>query len=139
MPTFNELGTITFDEFDDGDRTLRRPKFGQIRYFQRRIRELAQETSDQVARLKEEMDKAVEADDVERATEITNELREFNDFGVVESFFPWYKEVFQQLAENPLPDNSNEWPGYFANPSLPADILNHWKMRPKASGDTTQT
>ena len=135
---WHEVGTITFRDFEDGDRELRRPKFGQIRYFQRQVREIGANAGGEIGRLRDEFEQAQADEDEERLRKLTGAMRELNDFGIAEAFVPWYRELFAQLSQG-LPDDADEWPGYFADASLPKQITEHWKMRPKASGETTQT
>lgn len=132
---WHDLGTVTFREFDDGDRTMARPKFGQIRYFERQLRDIAKGLQDDISKLSAEFDEARADNDTDRMHKLNVELSELNNWGIVDRFIPWYREVFTQLSE-PLPDDTDEWPGYFMDASLATRILNQWKMRPKASGAT---
>lgn len=130
---WHDLGTVTFREFDDGERVMGRPKFGQIRYFERQRREIIEGIVADVNRLTAEFEEAQAEEDVERTKRINEELQELNSWGMVERMIPWYRTVFEQLSE-PLPEDSDEWPGYFFDATLPGRLSNQWKMRPKASG-----
>lgn len=45
------------------------------------------------------------------------------------------KEIFQQLADEPLPEDIDEWPAWLATDvRLPGSLLAHWRTNPKASG-----
>lgn len=130
---WHKYGSVTFREFDDGDRQMRAPKWGHIRRFERQLRDIAKGLQDDIDALSAEFDMAKADEDEDRMHKLNVELSELNNWGIVDRFVPWYREVFAQLS-TPLPDDTDEWPGYFTDARLPTRILNQWKMRPKASG-----
>lgn len=143
--TFDPLGTITVI-FDDVEYRLTRPKMGQWRYFQRAWSEGIREAQSQLSELNAKYALAQERLDlaktetakkkaVKEAEALGEELREYTVKPLYEWQIPWTREVFAQLGDQPLPEDSDEWPAWLAtDPSLPNQIIAHWQAHPKASG-----
>ena len=140
--TFDPLGTITV-EFDDTTYTLARPKMGQWRYFSRKWSEGIKEAGSQLTELLAKLDEArtlVEKSDNpknrKRVAELDAEVSAFNVRPLYEWNIPWVREVFEQLADKPLPASEDDWPAWLASdPALPNRIIGHWQAHPKASGE----
>lgn len=133
MITYDPTGTITFSGFDDDDRTLTRPKLGQFRWFNRRFTELRTEAVDKLTRLGEE----AASDDPEISARAEKELHDMAQNPFWEQLLGWYRDLFDQLSTG-LPETEDDWPSYFTDPSLPSEIMNHWRQAPKASGPPTK-
>lgn len=133
--TWNPLGTITFHGFTDGDREMRRPNFGQLRFFSMSLKSISDESKAISKALDDRLQRA-EADGDEGAVRaVIAEINEYAAFGLIDRLLEWHREVFARLSD-PLPEDESDLPAYFADHMLAPEIVNHWKRRPKASGPT---
>ena len=132
---WHPLGTVTFRGFKDQDRELRRPTFGQLRHFSISLKQIADETTARAEDLRERIAQAEEDGDEDKVRVLVAEVNDFAAFGFIDMLLVWYRDVFNQLSD-PLPEDDNILPAYFADPSLAPEVVNHWKLRPKASGRT---
>lgn len=138
---FFPIGTIAVT-FDDQTYTLTRPKMGQWRYFSRQwsqaIKAAGSQLNDLMAKLDEAralLEKADNAKNRKKVEELSEEITGFNVSPLYEWNITWIREVFEQLGDKPLPDDSEDWPAWLAaDPALPNEILRHWQAHPKASG-----
>lgn len=132
---WHPLGTVTFRGFKDKDRELRRPTFGQLRHFSIALKQLADDATTRGDDLRRRIDQATADGDNDKALALVAEVNDFAGFGFIDMLLSWYRDVFRQLSDE-LPEDDNILPAYFADPSLAPEIVNHWKLRPKASGRT---
>lgn len=145
MIEFDPIGTITVT-IDDETYRLTRPKMGQWRYFQRTWQEAIKAASTQLTDLTTKLDEARDLADApdtpekkakaqKRLDALSDELRTTTVKPLYEWQIPWTRDVFTQLGDKPLPEDSDEWPVWLASdPSLPNQIITHWQAHPKASG-----
>lgn len=131
--TFDPLGTVTV-EFDGNTYKLGRPKFGQWRYFSRKLTAMADESRAHLDDLQRRAAEAEDSGDVEAARVLGEEARAFARQPFYEQTIDWMKEAFAQVGD-PLPDDEDDWPAWLAGDSgIPNQIVQHWRSAPKASG-----
>lgn len=135
----NPDGTIDL-VIDGVVRHLRRPKLREFRHYSERLRELAKLAQLEAVRLQEalaELSTLVDTDSEEadpRVEEIEKELEEANQKRL-EYTAPWIGDLVEQFSEKPLPDDVEDWPSWLVlDLSIPAKILNHWRVVPLVPG-----
>lgn len=153
--TFERDGTVTV-HLDDGDRTIRRPKVGELRRLreahtglQRAKRHERQAMNERVADVQRRIEALppTDADTPGRRSELLHEAEAegegFIDF-VYGQNIGWARLAFDGgqhhgehvagLADKPLPDNDDDLPAWFLDAGLPAALLNHWTTAPPPRG-----
>lgn len=129
--TYNPNGTVTVT-FNDDTYHLRRPTFGQFRYFNRKFYGVADELRAKLAEAQTLAtdDTASEADK-EKAREL---IKWIGDNPLHEHTAPILADMFTQVGD-PLPESVDDWPAWLVtDPGLMREILDHWRTVPKASG-----
>lgn len=130
---YDPLGIVTVT-FDGNTYRLGRPKFGQWRYFQRKLNEMAEESRLRLDELQRKAAEAEDAQDVDAARVLGEEARAFARQPFYERTIEWMREAFTQVGD-PLPENVDDWPAWLAgDSSIPNAIIQHWRSAPKASG-----
>lgn len=128
--TFDPAGTVTVT-FDDNTYKLKRPNFGQFRYFNRKYYGIV---DDLTARLNEARDMLAGEPDEEAAAKGKQLLADLGTQPLHELTTPILAEMFSQVG-NALPEDPDDWPAWLVtDPSLMRQILEHWRTVPKASG-----
>ena len=128
--TFDPQGTVTVT-FDGNTYRLRRPNFGQFRYFNRTYYGIV---DDLAARLNEAREMLAGEPDEETAERARQMVKDLGETPLHELTTPILAEMFTQVGD-PLPEDSDEWPAWLVtDPSLMRQILDHWRTVPKASG-----
>ena len=125
MIDFDPLGTIRFSDIADEPVTIRRPKLGQYRWFQRSLTAILDDASNALNTIRER---------AEAGEDVAEEAAAIAENPLEARLNPWWRELFSQLGDRELPEDTDEWPAYFADPSLPNQVLAHWRTAPKASG-----
>jgi hypothetical protein len=124
-------GTINII-FDGVVRYLRAPKVKEIRHWDFRLRELANQTDGEAARLRELAARLPDASEEEQ-----EQIQKEVDEGAArrrEWVAPWLAEVVEGLSDKPLPDDVGDWPAWLAfDTSNPVKIINHWNTTPLVS------
>lgn len=128
--TYDPLGTVTV-QFDGNTYKLRRPTFGQFRYFNRAYHGIVDELQAKLMEARELLEGEPTEESAERGREM---IRELGEHPLHELTAPVLAEMFAQVGDA-LPDDSDEWPAWLVtDPSLMRQILDHWRTVPKASG-----
>ena len=125
MIDFRDDGTIRFGDIYDEPVTIARPKLGDYRAANRHLTEILDEANTAINDLRARG---------EAGEDVTEEARKLADNPLEARLNGWWVDIFHGLGDKSLPDNTDEWPAYFADPSLPNQVLAHWRTAPKASG-----
>lgn len=129
--TFDPAGTVTVT-FDGNTYKLRRPTFGQFRYFNRRFSETYDEAQ---AELQAVLKKLAAVEESGEGIEAVNaELAEIKARPLHDRMAPILAEMFSQMGD-PLPESIDDWPAWLVTDAtvLP-EVLKHWRSTPKVSG-----
>lgn len=128
--TFDPAGTVTVT-FDDNTYKLKRPNFGQFRYFNRKYYGIVDDLSARLNEARAMLDGEPSEEDAEKARQM---VRDLGATPLHELTTPVLAEMFSQVGD-PLPEDSDDWPAWLiTDPSLMRQILDHWRTVPKASG-----
>lgn len=126
MPTFDPRGEIRFD-----DVTLRRPKIGELWELEDVVRDALQGFQAEAEAIAAEL---AEAGDP-LPDELAERAVEFRRKGALRHLEPFYRRTFQILGDGPLPKDPADWDVELLTWDLPRQMLDHWRMNPKASGE----
>ena len=128
--TFDPQGTVTVT-FDGNTYRLRRPTFGQFRYFNRKYYGIVDDLQSRLTEARDMLNNDPTEEDAERARAM---LRDLGETPLHELTTPVLAEMFTQVGD-PLPEDVDDWPAWLVtDPSLMRQILDHWRTVPKASG-----
>lgn len=128
--TFDPQGTVTVT-FDGNTYKLRRPTFGQFRYFNRKYYGIVDDLQSRLTEARDMLNSDPTEEDAERARAM---LRDLGEHPLHELTTPVLAEMFTQVGD-PLPEDVDDWPAWLVtDPSLMRQILDHWRTVPKASG-----
>ena len=128
--TYDPQGTVTVT-FDGNTYKLRRPNFGQFRYFNRKYYGIVDDLQSRLTEARDMLNNDPTEEDAERARAM---LRDLGEHPLHELTTPVLAEMFTQVGD-PLPEDVDDWPAWLVtDPSLMRQILDHWRTVPKASG-----
>jgi hypothetical protein len=128
--TYDPQGTVTVT-FDGNTYKLRRPTFGQFRYFNRKYYGIVDDLQSRLTEARDMLNNDPTEEDAERARAM---LRDLGEHPLHELTTPVLAEMFSQVGD-PLPEDVDDWPAWLVtDPSLMRQILDHWRTVPKASG-----
>jgi hypothetical protein len=122
--------------FESGEVTLRRPTLGQFRRWRMRLTEISEDglrlvTQARAATDAEREDETLtDADRMARRIERSTQQTEASE----DASIAWWGEVFEALAEQPVPD-VDEWPPFLVfGEEILGLVLAHWRQVPLAPG-----
>jgi hypothetical protein len=131
--TYDPQGTVTVT-FDGNTYKLRRPNFGQFRYFNRKYYGIVDDLQSRLTEAQDLLKKSREAEDPEGVERAKAMVRDLGATPLHEITTPVLAEMFTQVGD-PLPEDVDDWPAWLVtDPSLMRQILDHWRTVPKASG-----
>lgn len=126
---------------------LRRPLFGELRRLRVALQGVQDTLAEAAANLAGEQvrlnqlaaaaaDEAQEPPDDDEFTELRDTIRAASRRLLDDSDdlrLHWWQQVFDLLGVDGTPDE-DEWPGWVADPQMPAKIMEHWRSAPLARG-----
>lgn len=128
---FEPLGTVLVTLDDGTEVRLGRPKFGQWKWFTRRLQVITDEVQASLTEGQAKVD-AAKTDAARKKAQ--DEFDVTSGKPMYEYTIPFIEELFKQLGDKPLPE-VDEWPAWLAADwLLGSRILSHWRTIPKASG-----
>lgn len=125
---FNDNGTVSVD-IGGQTYSLKRPTMKQLWEFFDLREELSERAQGHIRELSAQLAEA--DDDSPEAEGLVEELRD-RQFAFRFMSEPWLREAFEELGSKPLPENLDDAPSELADPSLPTQILLHWREVPLA-------
>lgn len=131
--TYNPNGTVTVT-FDSTAYLLRRPTFGQFRYFNRKFYAILDDINGKLADARE----MLESEDEKTQAQGRALTKEIGEKPLHEYTSQVLQEMFTQCGDA-LPEKIDDWPAWLVtDPTLMRTILDHWRTTPKASGTATE-